>query len=433
MRPGFVAGARPLTAVERLGYAPATMDVLNQVVRRDRRQRSPGPPPTRDRLRAGSSATDVLMGLQRRLGNHAVARIVTGARSAVDGPRAARGGAPSPVLQRMNLEQTRWAPQLASLNSRRRLVTDGRDANVYVQVLDRSGDRLTAQEAAAVANARLGERIDDEASRAWGLGSNEKWTRPGEPLNDARQRTLDPFFYGVRVPFDHEGQTEQLELYFQHAAAWTAYIQAIFDTSNPATKPLPTMYDVSRQRPNLPSSDPIPREEWRAYSNVHDVDPRARRSLFERTTGGEAHHFDAYTKVVGEGARWQCVRTHARHLRDDSLFFVAGRRGTVYGVTFETLWKSWKKVFNKRFNIPDRTVADRILDRTFDDEGYTVVVNPRRLTTSDYDLDRGRSYEPEEEEPTKRKRDDKADEDRDKKRKRPLEKGPETGERTAVT
>jgi hypothetical protein len=345
--------------------------------------------------------------MQRRVGNPAVARAVAAARSA-----------PSPVLQRMNLEQTRWIGGLETLKDRRPLVSDGRRVNVYAQVVGHSDNRFAAQQAAAEANARIGARVDDEARNAWHKGSNEKWTRPGQALDDAGLRALDPFFYAVRVPFTHEGQNEQIELYFQHAAMWTAYVQAIFDTSNPATKPLPTMYDIKgASGRNVPSTSIPPKHEWHAYSNVHDVDPRSEKTLFESTTGGEARHFDAYTKLVGEGARWRCVRAHGRRLRDDSLFFVVGRSGDAYGVTFETLWKSWKKVFDKDYNISDRRVADAIWNKTFDRNGYRVKdVAARRLTIYDYDLDRGRSYEPEEESSPKRKREE--DEGSDKKRRR---------------
>jgi hypothetical protein len=336
----------------------------------------------------------------------------------------------------MNLEQTRWMDGLTTLPGKRGLVSDDRRVNVYAQVVGRSGDRFTAQLAAAEANARLGARVDDEAWKAWRLGSNEKWTRPGEALDDARLRKVDPFFYAVRVPFAHEGGEEQIEMYFQHAAKWTAYVQAIFDTSNPATKPLPTMYDITgrgTEGANVPSTSFPPEHEWHAYSNVHDVEDRPKKTLFERTTGGRASHFDAYTKLVGEGARWRCVRAHGRRLRDDSLFFVLGGSGAAaYGVTFETLWKSWKKVFDKDFDISDQRVADAIRDRVFDRNGYRVRdVDVRRLTIYDYDLDLGRSYQPEEEEPSlKRKRADEGDSD--KKRRRP-EPGGEPQERSSST
>jgi hypothetical protein len=386
------------------------MDALREL-RRGRTPRRPASAlaPGRRHPAADASAADLLLGMQRRVGNHAIARAVAAARSAR-----------SPVLQRKNLEQTRWIGGLETLTGKRPLVTDGRRVNVYAQVVGHSDDRLAAQLAAAEANARLGARIDNEAWKAWRLGSNEKWTRPGQRLDDGGLNTLDPFYYAVRVPFTHEGQDEQIELYFQHAAAWTAYVQAIFDTSNPATKPLPTMYDVKATGAsgrNVPSTSFPPTHEWHAYSNVHDVDPRSEQTLFESTTGGRASHFDAYTKLVGEGARWRCVRAHGRRLRDDSLFFVFGSGGYAYGVTFETLWKSWKKVFNKDFDIPDGRVADAIRDRRFDDNGYTVV-RTRHLTSDDYDLGRGRSHVVEEEEsPRKRKRED--ERDSDKKRRRP--------------
>jgi hypothetical protein len=270
-------------------------------VRRGRPPRRPAParPPDRPRPAARASAADLIIEMQRGVGNHAVARAVVAARSA-----------PARVLQRKNLEQTGWIGGLETLPDKRRLVSDGRDVHIYAQAVERSDNRLAAQQAAAKANAQLGAQVDDEAWKAWHLRSNEKWTRRNEQLDDPRLKALDPFFYAVRVPFAHEGKDEQIEIYFQHAALWTAYVQAIFDTSNPATKPLPTMYDVKATGPfgaNEPSTT-FPREhEWHAYSNVHDVD-RPKQDVFESTTG-RAASMRTRSSWAREPAGGACVPT----------------------------------------------------------------------------------------------------------------------------
>lgn len=77
--------------------------------------------------------------------------------------------------------------------------------------------------------------------------------------------------------------------------------------------------------------------------------------------------WDAYTKLAGEGARFQCVKNHISDIKDNTTFGI--NENGVEGiekpnVTFSTLWKSWGTVFKSAFNIPDSTVAEKIKIKT---------------------------------------------------------------------
>lgn len=76
--------------------------------------------------------------------------------------------------------------------------------------------------------------------------------------------------------------------------------------------------------------------------------------------------WDAYSKLAGEGARFQCVKNHISDITDNTTFGINEKGGQGIekpNVTFSTLWKSWSKVFESAFNIPDSTVAEKISKR----------------------------------------------------------------------
>lgn len=76
---------------------------------------------------------------------------------------------------------------------------------------------------------------------------------------------------------------------------------------------------------------------------------------------------DTYTKLAGEGARFDCVRRNIEKIKDDTVFFSSkfinastDLNDSIPGVTFRDLWLSWKESFDKRYNIPDQDVAGHL-------------------------------------------------------------------------
>lgn len=70
-------------------------------------------------------------------------------------------------------------------------------------------------------------------------------------------------------------------------------------------------------------------------------------------------NFDAYTKLAGEGARFQCVRRNIARIADDTVIHVSGQN---QGVRFCDLWKTWSAFFDKKYDIPDDEIAEKLLD-----------------------------------------------------------------------
>ena len=67
---------------------------------------------------------------------------------------------------------------------------------------------------------------------------------------------------------------------------------------------------------------------------------------------------DAYTKLAGEGARFQCVRRNMKWIRDDTVFYKS--KDDPKGVMFSELWKTWSASFENAYDIDDNTIATKM-------------------------------------------------------------------------
>jgi Domain of unknown function (DUF4157) len=296
------------------------------------------------------------------------------------------------TIQRMNLEQTGWITSLVPDRAKRSVVGDGRQVNIYMDPMSiKVGNRLEALQKLATRNAFIGKKVDEKAEEVWGIGdSNEKWTKKSSPLNQKGLQSVDPFFYEGLAKWgsNENGYGEEfVGFLFQHAAAYTGYVEAILDTSNPGAQGVPTMYDAYNE-PGLRGT--VTADRNLKFSNIHAAEGGIARTnllaLSER--GGEEQHLDAYTKIAGEGARWQCVRNHASKLTNTSRFFTIGyTKGKAWTVTFKSLWLGWRDYFDKKYDISDRTVADKLKSTNL---GKEVLVS--QLDAGDYDLDSSRSF-----------------------------------------
>ncbi len=297
------------------------------------------------------------------------------------------------VLQRKSLAQLNWLPALSPAG-KAKLVSDGRPVSVYTETEPAEPDKLAALKQAAASNAYVGGTVDYESYEAWSeqygwagkpKWRNDKWTRgPVENFEQEGFNSVDPFFYEVTVPYKFKDAPRTLKLRFQHSSAYTGYVETVYDSGNAEASKSPSMYDFSTEAP-LKGAKPEGVTRNMRYSNKHDT--RSRDEIFDQTYGGSEESLDAYTKIAGEGARWECVRNHADRLRNDSYFYVADSddsgRKKFWGVTFVSLWLSWDSVFNKRYGIEDGDVARAIRSGDFGRD-CVEVWNPKR---KDYDVE----------------------------------------------
>ena len=321
-------------------------------------------------------AADVA-GLQRAVGNSAVAGLLGG------------------IVQRKNLGQTGWLNSLEPEQHTRDLVGDGRAVKVYkAERSTPAANKPEAFQKAAELNAHVGKTVDDRAASAWNItDSNKKWTlKDRQALNSPGLKKVDPFFYEALVSFPEGDMTQYLGFMFQHAASFTGYVEAILDTTNPGAQGVPSMYDKKTEK-HLKGKTNSNKGRYLKFSNVHDQTDSS--NLLTLTGGGgEEKNLDAYTKIAGEGARWQAVRKHASQLQDDSIFYT--RTGTpgdgkVWGVSFQQLWLSWLSAFDKKYDITDATFRGKLAANANFRDGRQNV-NVSALAAKDYDLDNSRGH-----------------------------------------
>jgi len=127
----------------------------------------------------------------------------------------------------------------------------------------------------------------------------------------------------------------------------------------------------------LPTSDPLPAAGPDFVTGGKAV------------LGGKSKRLDAVTKLAGEGARWQCVRLHAAHLRDSSRFYtqLQGDTRKAY-ITLERLWGTWGAKFGSAFNIPNDTVK-QVIRANVGDAGLIGTMSPEDAAgEAHFDLDR---------------------------------------------
>lgn len=119
------------------------------------------------------------------------------------------------------------------------------------------------------------------------------------------------------------------------------------------------------------------------YSNKHELVPG---SILAATYGEKEQapigtNFDAYTKLAGEGARFQCVRENMDRLTDNTVFHI---KNELEGVRFCELWKTWSATFHKKYNIQNNEIVSELSkeDSNSGKEKNTLCMGNGKYTTA---------------------------------------------------
>lgn len=109
------------------------------------------------------------------------------------------------------------------------------------------------------------------------------------------------------------------------------------------------------------------------YSNVHNTDKQ--EEIIKQTDSPESKiKFDAYTKLAGEGARFQCVRDNIDKVTNNTWFYIPGTHSIPKdpfnqtkkkvvkepGLTFLELWGFWANPLGSKFNISNKELGESI-------------------------------------------------------------------------
>jgi hypothetical protein len=276
------------------------------------------------------------------------------------------------------------------------------DAPQYDSTKKVAANRQEALQKASQYNAEVGKKIDQYATtnnlttRYSKFNDNYKWTRMAADQDKNSTPTIDPFFYDILIPYQGPGgENFVLDLLYQHAPSFTGYVEAIYDSGNSTISGMVSMYDKNENKLTV-STDVNVRNP--KFTNVHDNDSKSRSApnIMSLTSGGGEKNLDAYTKIAGEGARWEAVRNHAAKLQDNSYFFTQDPSDPqmVRGVDFRTLWLSWESVFSKKYGITDSVFKTKLVNGlfTYNSAPSYKSLAVKNLTGFDYDLDQSASF-----------------------------------------
>lgn len=261
------------------------------------------------------------------------------------------------------------------------------DANVGLFEL--SVGRKADRKAALVA---MGAKAGEIGAVRDGLGVH--WVTNPYYLDTTSPRYLgqnrgyvDPFV--VRLQAEYGETRKKLALDFQMANRWTGYVIRVEDDGVAAN-----MVNDERHWKNIVDEDTTVDD----YSNVHmkDVETPLEGILGNRgdktkTMRQQEASFDAFTKLAGEGARFQAVRRHAGRIQDNSYFATVDEtnESKYWGLEFKKLWQWWEEAFGKKFNITDKQLRDAINNEVLP----SWPLDESDLGGKDYNLDTSAAFE----------------------------------------
>lgn len=202
--------------------------------------------------------------------------------------------------------------------------------------------------------------------------------------NNSMLQLTDPFQLLVRVKYSP--QNEVLEIKAEFGDAYNGYIISIKDSGNGVYAFMASTGTISA----TDTSIGIPG----TYSNIHHVQKGGSQKDRIQNIGKMATKFenekgiDAYTKVIGEGARFNCVASLGTKIADDTKFYYRMSDKEWSYISFEGLWSNWAS-FGKKFGIKDDDVIASIKGNLAQTRHVYSTTNPNDLLDG-YDLGLGR-------------------------------------------
>ncbi len=209
--------------------------------------------------------------------------------------------------------------------------------------------------------------------------------------NEDLRMFIDPFQFEVFVGYDDRYIGNLLRVKVEFGYSYNGYVIQVEDDERGVKASMQTRpkYGASQYGAETGTEPGMPA----TYSQTHhssgyqrlgwliDKVGRDQATLAENEEG-----IDAYTKVIGEGARWDCVAAMGTKVSDSTEFYfrpVEGVDEWAY-LTFEHLWANWK-AFGTKFGISDTEVKEKMRE-----EPLRSLV---RTTTDPADLEGGYDLE----------------------------------------
>lgn len=202
-----------------------------------------------------------------------------------------------------------------------------------------------------------GEKVKALSAIAFEAGRLEKIIKDKFDKNEFLQAEI---YANYKKRMSNE--TENLALTYRFGKKWSGYVVKVFKVCKRKEKSLKNavMRDDSDEIVYKGDKE----ERFETYSNQHALTGKS--SILEESYTKKTNPFcgivpDAYTKLAGEGARFECVRRNISNLNDETVFYPTGQpSGQENGIKFSDLWKTWKINFDKEYNIPDKDISEKM-------------------------------------------------------------------------
>ncbi len=218
------------------------------------------------------------------------------------------------------------------------------------------GEWLTGGSPLTGMDAELDAEAQGEFNRQYLNDKNSISQDDLDPLRENEDLThfIDPFQLEIWVGYDDRYLGNMLRVKVEFGRSFRAYV---FEVEDDVKSVRATMAGRPKYRED-PAQTGIPE----TYSQTHHAsgvsigDLIEEISLYSTTASNEAG-IDAYTKIIAEGARWDCVAAVGTAISDYTPFYYRPNPDVAvwHEITFMDLWGNWK-AFGSKFGISDEEV-----------------------------------------------------------------------------
>lgn len=168
---------------------------------------------------------------------------------------------------------------------------------------------------------------------------------------------MNPFQVPIKAAYGESQSGPEIKLFYHYGPYNHGYIVKVELKEN-----------ESVETGTMTSRDQVGENE---YSSKHDT--KDDRIILDQTDGQEkSKKFDAYTKLAGEGARFQCVKRNIDMISNNTIICIPF---ATKGFAFSDFWKTWGTTFGKKFEIADEVVITEIQGKDELDVSFQVIKN----------------------------------------------------------
>lgn len=291
-------------------------------------------------------------------------------------------GSAAPILDNRSSSvlQSRWMNSIPCMQ--RMLPNDpdltpsGGQAKVWLSKRYERSEGILCNDISVEKGSNKAEALKNISTKASDIGAKattDNWAiedAGNDKYNAQASTKMNPFQVPITAEYPLDQTDATIRLFYHYGPYNRGYIVKVELGYNGSVE-TGTMVD----KPQLGKNE---------YSNKHDDKDT---SLILNQTEGQDNtkKYDAYTKLAGEGARFQCVRDNIDKVKNNTWFYINGKievkKNRIIsdetkpvenpGVDFELLWNSWSYAFKSKFGISNQEVKDKIIDGYFGTKSTT--------------------------------------------------------------